>query len=82
MYSSSVMILKFLNVPVFLLSLALGLFFVYIYVPDSRTIFVYPTPNNTDLVQYEDTVGNCFYYQQEKVACPKDTGEIKKIPAQ
>jgi hypothetical protein len=75
------MILKFLNIPVFLLSLAIGMFFVYIYVPDSRTIFVYPTPNNNDLIQYKDALGNCFYYKQEKVVCPNES-DVKKIPAQ
>lgn len=75
------MILKFLNVPIFLLSLAMGLFFVYIYGPDPRTIFVYPTPNNTDVIQYRDKLGNCFYYKQERVKCSsKDT--LKQVPAQ
>ena len=75
------MLLKFVNVPVFILSLAIGLFFVYIYAPDSRTIYVYPTPDNVDMVQYKDVLGNCFYYHQERVKCPKES-EIQTIPPQ
>ena len=75
------MLLKFINVPVFIASLAIGLFFVYVYAPNSRKIYVYPTPNNVDMVQYKDALGNCFYYKQQKVKCPKN-GEVKTIPPQ
>lgn len=75
------MLLKYINIPVFIISLAVGIFFVYLFVPDNRTIYVYPTPDNVDIVQYKDTVGNCFYFKQEKVKCPKDS-EIKTIPPQ
>lgn len=75
------MLLKFVNFPVFIISLAVGLFFVYIYVPENRKIYVYPTPSNVDMVQYKDALGNCFYYKQEKVKCPAN-GDIKVIPPQ
>ena len=34
---------KFISFPVFLLSLAIGLFVVYLSSPDTKNIYVYPT---------------------------------------
>ena len=76
------MLLKYINIPVFIASLAIGIFLVYVYVPEERTIFVYPTPENTGLVQYRDIAGNCFHFKQEEVECPSDSSKISKIPAQ
>jgi len=73
---------KFINIPVFLISLAVGLFIVYIFVPDTRKIYVYPNPDNIDSIQYKDATGSCFLPVQTKTKCPKDESKISKIPAQ
>jgi len=73
---------KFINIPVFLISLAVGLFIVYIFVPDTRKIYVYPNPDNIDSIQYKDATGSCFSPVQTKTKCPKDESKISKIPAQ
>ena len=39
------MYMKFLNVPLFLVSLAIGLFVVYISMPATQVIYVYPNPD-------------------------------------
>ena len=75
-------LLKFINIAVFIISLAVGLFFVYIYSNDKRKIYVYPTPDNVDTIQYKDQTGTCFEFKDTKVACPKKESEISKIPAQ
>jgi hypothetical protein len=76
------MILKFVNIPVFILSFAIGVFFVYIFVPDTRTILVYPTHENVGLLQYRDATGNCFQLVEKAVDCPKNEKDISKIPPQ
>lgn len=76
------MVLKFINIPAFIISLAIGFFFVYLYAPDKRVIFVYPTPETAHLLQYKDPTGNCFQFKQSQVSCPKDESKISKIPAQ
>lgn len=73
---------KFVSIPVFLVSLAIGLFFVYVYVPDSRTVYVYPTPNNVKETQYRDALGNCFEYEAEETACPPSAADISVVPPQ
>ena len=76
------MFFKYINIPVFILSFALGVFFVYIVVPDSRSIIVYPTPENVSLLQYRDATGACFQIRETAVECPSDPKEISKVPPQ
>ena len=73
---------KFINIPVFIISLAAGLFVIYVYMPEQRKVLVYPTPENVDSIQYKDATGTCFAVKHEKVKCPKDESLLSKIPAQ
>ena len=74
--------LKYINIPVFIISLAIGLFLVYLFDTEKRVIFVYPKPDNIDTIQYKDATGTCFAPKQETVSCPKDESFLSKIPAQ
>lgn len=75
-------ILKYIRIPVFIVSLAVGLLFVYIFNPDKRKIFVYPSPENVNNIQYKDSTGACFEFKQTKLKCPEKESEISKVPAQ
>ena len=79
---ASFTLFKFINIPVFIISLAAGLFMIYVYVPTQRKVLVYPTPENIDSIQYKDATGTCFAVKNEQVKCPKDESLISKIPAQ
>jgi hypothetical protein len=76
------MFLKYINIRVFLVSLAAGLLFVYLSNPDPTIIFVYPTPDNIDKIKYKDKAGNCFNFVANEVNCKKNKGDIKTIPVQ
>jgi hypothetical protein len=76
------MLTKFINIPVFIISLAIGLFFVYIWGAELKTIYVYPTPENSGKIQYKDNADNCFVYEATQVNCPADSSKIKAIPIQ
>lgn len=73
---------KYINIPVFIIALALGIFSVYITTSPMRKIIIYPTPDNIDTVLYKDATNSCFSYNQEKVKCPANKDEIYKIPVQ
>ena len=70
---------KYINFPVFILSLALGLLFVCVFDDQKKIIYVYPKPDNIDALQYKDSTGTCFDVLQQKTKCGAD---ISKIPAQ
>jgi len=76
------MLLNYISLPVFLVSFSIGLFFVYILGPETKTIFIYPTPENVNKVLFKDKANNCFSFEQEFVDCPKSDFLISKIPMQ
>ena len=51
------MLSKYIDVKIFLASLAFGLFAVYITVPSDKKIYVYPNPENVEVLQYKDKTG-------------------------
>ena len=73
---------KYINFPVFLLSLAVGIFFVYLFQSELNVVYVYPTPDNVDKVEYKDKADNCFQFESQEVRCPSDRTKIKSIPVQ
>ena len=73
---------KFINIPVFIISLAFGIFALYITIPKNRTILVYPTHENASLIQYRDKTNTCFSVQETEVNCPENANEISKLPVQ
>ena len=55
-------LLKIINVKVFLVSLLVGL--LYIYLMDSRKkITVFPNPSNIHKVEYKDKADSCFKFK-------------------
>lgn len=75
-------LIKFINIPVFIISLAFGLFAVYITAPNTRKIIVYPTHENANSIQYRDKANNCFSIKEHEVKCPNDNSKISKLPMQ
>ena len=76
------MLNRFVNFPIFLVSLAIGLLFVYLKEPEKKTVYVYPTAENKDKVEYRDKADNCFNYIMDEIQCPSDRSNVKSIPVQ
>ena len=76
------MLSKYINIPVFIVSFAIGVLFVYIFTNNNRTIIVYPTHENYNLLQYRDKIGNCYSIEETEVECPSDANQVSTIPAQ
>jgi len=73
------MFFKFISWPVFIVSLAIGLLFVYIYGEDIKPIYIYPTPDNIEQLLYKDKADNCFEFKSTEIKC---TDDAKNIPMQ
>jgi len=71
-----------IHFPVFLASFLLGVLVVYIYTPNNKKIYVYPTPETVDVLQYRDKTGQCFSFRQQEVPCPQDESLIETVPIQ
>ena len=76
------MLLNYISFPVFIVSFAIGLFFIYILGPNLKKIIIYPSPENVDRVLFKDNAENCFNFKQHKVDCPSDESKITSIPIQ
>jgi hypothetical protein len=76
------MLTKYLSLPIFLISFALGLFFVYILGPESKTIYIYPNPQNYMNIQYKDSVDQCFEFKPVETNCPINPLSLKTVPIQ
>ena len=72
---------KILKFKFFLISLLIGLIFIY-FNDDRKKISVYPTPSNINSLQFKDKADNCFEYTMEKVNCPSSKSKINNIPVQ
>jgi hypothetical protein len=76
------MILDYISFPIFIISFAIGIFFVYIYGPEMKTIYIYPTPENVEKIIFKDKADNCFAFEPVEVDCPKDDTLLGFIPIQ
>ena len=76
------MLLHYISIPVFLISLAIGLFFIYAFGPEEKKVFLYPNPQNILNTIYKDKADQCFKYSSSEVTCPTDKSLIQKVPMQ
>ena len=76
------MLSNYISIPLFLISFAIGLFFIYILGPEKKTVHIYPSPENVDKVLFKDEAGNCFRFHGTNVECPTDESLISQLPIQ
>jgi len=75
------MFFKYIDFNYFLISLALGLFFVYVMGPEQPVILIYPTPENQNQYQYVDKADNCYTFKAKETECSRFSEQID-IPIQ
>jgi hypothetical protein len=76
------MISKYINIQIFIISFAIGLFFVYILGPETKIIYVYPSPSNYTKIQYKDNSDQCFNFTPTETKCPINPFKINTVPVQ
>ena len=65
---------------VFLYSLALGLLLIYLMGVDRRVVYIYPTPETYQDIQFQDYSNSCYQYKPVKTTCPINTTDIHNVP--
>ena len=76
------MVLKYINVKVFIISVSIGLFLNYITLNPPKIVHIYPTPQNFDKIQYKDSSNTCFGIKATEKICPSDPSKIASIQYQ
>jgi len=76
------MLFHYISLPIFLVSFAVGMFFIYILGPETKRIFIYPSPENVNRILFKDVAENCFSFKPVEVECPTDESKISSIPIQ
>jgi hypothetical protein len=76
------MLSNYISLSVFLTSFAIGLFCVYIIGPESKNIYIYPSPENYMKTQYKDSSNQCFQFKPVETKCPINPLSIKTVPIQ
>lgn len=76
------MLFKYIDIKLFLISLSIGLFYIYISEEYKKVIVIYPTPQNVDKYQYKDQSDECFSYELNEIKCPSDSSKYKEIHIQ
>ena len=59
-----------INFKVFVMSLAVGMFIVYLTTKHEKVVHVYPTPENMAKYIYKDNADNCYTFDMERTRCP------------
>lgn len=68
--------LKYISIPVFLASLAFGIFFIYLWGDELHPVYIFPTPENVSRVLYKDKADNCFSYDYKETQCTTDATNV------
>ena len=67
---------KFISIPIFLISFAFGIFFIYIWGEDLHPVYIYPNPENVGEILYKDNSGSCYTYQSKEADCSFTSKDI------
>ena len=62
-------ILDYVNPLAFFIALFVGIFIVYLSVPEPKIIIKYPNPDNVDKNIYKDHSDTCYKYKANEVDC-------------
>ena len=68
-----------LNLPYFIISFCVGIFFVYAMTPKKNLVYKFPSPDNQELI-YQDKSESCYKYHSNEIECPKDESKIEHQP--
>ena len=72
------MLFKFIDFKYFIISLSIGLLYIYL-TNEYKKVILYPNPHNLDKYTYIDKANNCFNYKLEQARCPYSNKEYVRV---
>ena len=66
-----------LHWPAFLISMTLGLMYIYVAEAPKKRIVTNPTPFNAGQVVYKDKGNNCYVFRATEVSCDDEKTKYK-----
>jgi hypothetical protein len=63
--------MKYISIPIVLISFLFGIIFIYLSKPELQIIKITPNPDNIEDNLYKDKAGTCFRYTSNEVPCTK-----------
>ena len=75
-------VFKYISFKYFIASFLIGLLFLYLMGPQTKKVYVYPSPQTIDKAIFQDKPDQCFLYKEESVDCPSNKKDIIIIPVQ
>ena len=76
------MLSKYISWQIFLGSFILGLAFIFIVGPETKTVFIYPSPDIYTKILYKDDAGTCFKITPKETKCPLNPFSVTEFPVQ
>lgn len=76
------MIFNYLDIKYFIISLSIGLLYIYLSEEYKKIVYIYPTPDNVKKYQYVDNTDECFSYDFKEVKCPINNTKVKNVKFQ
>ena len=56
-----------INFSIFMITLGIGFFFIYVLQPKPNIVIRYPTPENLENIIYTDDSGLCYKYEAKEI---------------
>ena len=73
------MLFNIIDFKYFILSLSIGLLYIYLSNDYKKVVVIYPNPHNLDKFTYIDQAENCFNYELSETTCPSNTNEYVNV---
>jgi len=70
-------ILEYIDFNILVLTICIGILYIYITSKHPEYIIKYPTPFNIGKIKYVDINNNCYKYTIAETKCPNNKAHIK-----
>lgn len=74
--------MSYISLPAFLISFAIGIFFIYIWGADQKIVYIYPCADTVNNVLFKNSANKCYELQETEVKCPSNKEGIFTPPVQ